>query len=238
MPKLTGDVLGYVMKEGIFKRFCAAAKVNKDKPFVLIIDEINRADLSSVFGELMYALEYREEEVSIPHFGPFVIPENVYVIGTMNNTDKSLVTFDLALRRRFLFFKLMPDMTALNDWNAKEPPPTDGKVLSPIDDGDLKSLIDRAEKLNKAIAGKGPKELGLSEDYGIGQAYFMKIYDFCAEEPETAKGEGPRRRIKEFDRERLWIYHLKPLLDEYIGAEVEDRMTALEAMRDDFVKGA
>ena len=95
--------LGYVMKKGIFTRFCDAASLNKDKPFVLIIDEINRADLSSVFGELMYAIEYRNEEVSIPHFPRFSIPKNVYIIGTMNSTDKSLVVFDLALRRRFSF---------------------------------------------------------------------------------------------------------------------------------------
>lgn len=104
MPKLASDgELGYVMKKGIFTRFCDAASLNKDKPFVLIIDEINRADLSSVFGELMYAIEYRNEEVSIPHFPRFSIPKNVYIIGTMNSTDKSLVVFDLALRRRFLF---------------------------------------------------------------------------------------------------------------------------------------
>ena len=86
MPELTGKTLGYFMKKGIFKRFCeaaaAAAKADGEpSPFVLIIDEINRADISSVFGVLMYSLEYRNKEVNILHFGPFAIPENVYVTG-------------------------------------------------------------------------------------------------------------------------------------------------------------
>lgn len=107
-PKLEGESLSYTLKEGIFKKLCdvAAKTENRKKKFIIIIDEINRADLSSVFGELMYALEYRDEEVSIPNFQkPFVIPSNVYLIGTMNSLDKSLVTFDLALRRRFAFLR-------------------------------------------------------------------------------------------------------------------------------------
>ena len=86
----------------------ASKDENVSKKFIIVIDEINRADLSSVFGELMYALEYRDEPISIPNFKElFVIPSNVYIIGTMNSIDKSLVTFDLALRRRFGFIKIM-----------------------------------------------------------------------------------------------------------------------------------
>jgi|GEM_PF-6966567 len=224
MPKLTGDVLGYVMKEGIFKRFCDKARENQPQPFVLIIDEINRAELSSVFGELMYALEYRNREINILHFGPFVIPDNVYVIGTMNSADKSLVTFDLALRRRFLFFKLIPDMSVLLDWNAG--------LNHPIHEEDLCLLINRAKKLNEAVIGQNA--LSLPEDYGIGQAYFMKIVDFCVEET-SSPGDEPRRRITTFAREQLWTYHLEPLLEEYLGAEAASRKAELKALRERFV---
>jgi len=230
MPKLTGETLGYVKKEGIFKRFCDAAKDNPEKPFVLVIDEINRADLSSVFGELMYALEYRNKKVDILHFGPFEIPENVYLIGTMNSADKSLVTFDLALRRRFLFFKLMPDMSVLNDWNAKQKPP--------IGDEDMELLIKKARKLNEAVAGKGTNELGLPQDFGIGQAYFMKIRDFCVMEEADNCGETTRHRITDFSREQLWTYHLEPLLEEYLAAEAEAKKDDLKRLRDAFVEHA
>lgn len=81
------------------------------KKFIFIIDEINRAELSAVFGELLYALEYRGKSINLPHFkSPFTIPSNVYIIGTMNNVDKSLVTFDLALRRRFGFLSLCQNL--------------------------------------------------------------------------------------------------------------------------------
>jgi MoxR-like ATPase len=230
VPKLTGDKLGYERKEGIFKRFCHEAKAHWTKPFVLIIDEINRADLSSVFGELIYALEYRDKEMMIPYFDkPFVIPDNVHIIGTMNSADKSLVTFDIALRRRFLFFKLPPDMTVLNDWNAK----LSDEKKPPIFEEDLKSLIDRSEKLNKAVIDKD--ELALPEYYGIGQAYFMKILDFCVE--QAAVGAKDRqRRITEFAREQLWIYHLEPLLEEYLGAEVATKMSVLTKLRNAFIR--
>lgn len=122
-PNLEGSVLSYTLKEGIFKKLCdtAAKNENRDKKFIIIIDEINRADLSAVFGELMYSLEYRDKSVVIPNFKErFVIPSNIYLIGTMNSIDKSLVTFDLALRRRFAFIKVMPQLKVLEKMLAKK----------------------------------------------------------------------------------------------------------------------
>jgi hypothetical protein len=232
MPELTGNQLNYRRNEGIFKKFCDAAKANRPKPFVLIIDEINRADLSSVFGELMYALEYRNRPVEILHFGSFQIPDNIFLIGTMNSADKSLITFDLALRRRFSFVKLIPDMNVLNEWNAK-------REFS-INDKDLEQLIQKAKRLNLAVVGKEDEVqngLGLPKDYGIGQAYFMKIGDFCV----TEKGDPTQEdqlRITEFAREQLWIYHLEPLLEEYLGAEADAKQSHLGKLRDDFVQGS
>jgi 5-methylcytosine-specific restriction endonuclease McrBC GTP-binding regulatory subunit McrB len=220
MPNVVGKELSYTKTEGIFKRFCDAARANPKHPFAFIIDEINRADLSSVFGELMYGLEYRDQPVSTIHFGPFSIPKNVYIIGTMNTTDKSLVTFDLALRRRFLFMKLGPDLNTLYSWNAGD--------KAPFPEEELNAFISCAESLNRALI--APEGLGLPEDYAIGQAYFMKIRDFCPAEV------GEARQISEFACERLWDYHLEPLIEEYLGAETKAFRTKLAELRKQFTK--
>lgn len=194
------------------------------KPFIFIIDEINRADLSAVFGELMYALEYRNEGVKIPHFKePFVIPDNVYVIGTMNNVDKSLVSFDLALRRRFGFYKVMPQMVVLSD------------ILSgKIGEDYIEPYITRCSELNRYISenANDNKHLGLGKDYQIGHAYFAKIEDFVYNRPDNHK------IITTDDLEKLWVYHVMPLLEEYLGSRTEDEdiKKKLEAIYKEFTK--
>ena len=225
-PKLTGEDLSYTLKEGIFKQLCdaAAKKENVNKKFFFVIDEINRADLSAVFGELMYALEYRDRKVSIPNFPEsFVIPSNVYLIGTMNSIDKSLVTFDLALRRRFSFIKIMPNVAAIEN------------MLSGynIDETCLNTFIARCKKLNERIASPSSR-LQLGTDYQIGHAYFGKIKDF----KEWRKEDEEAQIITTFDLEKLWDYHLQPLLEEYLGNRVEDReiKELLQSIRDDFTK--
>jgi 5-methylcytosine-specific restriction protein B len=104
--------LEYHARPGIFHRLCDVARANPQRRFVIIIDEINRANISRVFGELLLLLEYREREVQLPYSKAaeprFSIPENVYMIGTMNTTDRSLAQIDYALRRRFFFYRLMP----------------------------------------------------------------------------------------------------------------------------------
>jgi MoxR-like ATPase len=200
-PKLDGNDISYELKEGIFKRFCDEAnkKENENKKYIFIIDEINRAELSAVFGELLYALEYRGKPVNLPNFNePFTIPKNVYIIGTMNNVDKSLVTFDLALRRRFGFFKLMPKLDVLED------------VLSDtIKEESLQKYIEKCKVLNEKIV----TDLELGKDYQIGQAYFFKITDFMNKD---------KRIITSFELEKLWAYNIEPLLEEYLGMNIED----------------
>jgi MoxR-like ATPase len=220
MPSLNGSALNYTKRHGIFKRFCDAARAHLGVPFILIIDEINRADLSSVFGELLYALEYRGVEVDTLQFGRFSVPPNVYIIGTMNSADKSLVTFDLALRRRFLFMKLMPDLNTLHEWNSELP--------TKIDSDELKAFILNGEDLNASLLNKTEKGLGLPEDYGIGQAYFMKIRDFCATEDDDML------HITPFARERLWDYHIEPLIEEYLGAEAVSWKAKISNLRTKF----
>lgn len=195
--------------EKIYKKY--------NKKYILIIDEINRADLSAVFGELMYALEYRNEKITIPNFEEeFTIPDNVYIIGTMNSIDKSLVTFDLALRRRFSFYKVMPQLESL-DIILKD------YKISP---DSLDQFLKNCRKLNTQITGinklddKTPVKnaLMLGEDYQIGQAYFAKIKDFL----ETVPSKGKEQDIRPDHMQKLWSFHLLPLLEEYLGNQVED----------------
>jgi len=222
-PKLDNGALSYELTKGVFQRFCKTAKVNPECNFVLIIDEINRANLSEVFGELLYALEYRDKAVNIPYFGEFVIPSNVYIIGTMNDVDKSLVTFDLALRRRFGFFRLDPELDSLNDMFAID------EDTCLIEENALSKYIDKCKQLNiSLIAQKG---LALDSSYQIGQAYFKKIENFLTEQIAN-------QLISPFELEKLWIYHIEPLLQEYLGMSLEsgEIKRKLEDIKKEFIK--
>jgi 5-methylcytosine-specific restriction protein B len=112
-PLPGGGGLDYPLKKGRFLEFCDRAREAGESPCVLIIDEINRAHLSRVFGELMYLLEYRGHEIPLAAGRPFSIPENVYILGTMNTADRSIALVDHALRRRFAFIGLRPNMDIL-----------------------------------------------------------------------------------------------------------------------------
>ncbi len=108
--------IGYELRSGIFKAICARARAEKQRSFFLVIDEINRGDIPRIFGELLVALEKdkRGQPVTLPVSGEqLVVPENVYVIGTMNTADRSIALLDAALRRRFAFIELMPDTDLL-----------------------------------------------------------------------------------------------------------------------------
>ncbi len=139
------------LQKGVFKEFCEKAEKQKDKNFYFVIDEINRANISKVFGELITLIEEDKREtlhVTLPYSKEeFSIPPNLYIIGTMNSTDKSIALIDIALRRRFTFLKMEPNSELVTDAKAK----------------------DLMIKLNKKIKEK------LGEDYQIGHSYFMKI---------------------------------------------------------------
>lgn len=224
------DNLTYKVESGKFKKFCECAgkEENKSKKFVFIIDEINRANLSEVLGELLYALEYRDEEITIPNFDkPFVIPNNVYIIGTMNNVDKSLSTFDLALRRRFGFYEVGVDCEVIEKM-------LEGKVEKDC----LEKYIERCQDLNALISGDFDEEdkerlskeenntLKLEKHYKIGQAYFAKIEKFFE--------SNESNEITPIHLTKLWDYHLQPLIEEYIGfsmgnQEISNKLDNLKA---------
>jgi len=107
----------YPVEDGLLCSFAAQAAQQADLPHVLLIDEINRGNLPRIFGELLYLLEYRGQAVELPcSRRQFRLPDNLYLIGTMNATDRSIAPVDQALRRRFSFLSMEPDATVLASW--------------------------------------------------------------------------------------------------------------------------
>ncbi|MBT7190123.1 MAG: AAA domain-containing protein [Calditrichaeota bacterium] len=154
-----GKSLSYPLVPGRFLEFCKEARL-RDGNCVLIIDEINRANLSRVFGELMYLLEYRNREIPLAGGGTLRIPENVLILGTMNTADRSIALVDHALRRRFSFLELGPKYDVLRRFY-------EDKSFDP------EGLIKVLENLNHQIGDK---------HYEIGISFFLvgdgKITDF------------------------------------------------------------
>jgi MoxR-like ATPase len=120
----------YDIKPGVFRRIANEAKDDPESPFVLIIDEINRANLPRVLGEVLYCIEYRgkDGEIQLPYSGEsFSLPENVLIIGTMNTADRSIALVDAALRRRFLELSFPPDLDVLRRWWTEQGKPDLGQ---------------------------------------------------------------------------------------------------------------
>ena len=107
---------GFYIKDGIFKKICKNA-LNSDGNFVIILDEISRCNIIQVFGELLYALEYRNKPIILPYSNEeLLVPENLYIIGTMNSADRSVHNLDIALRRRFIFIEILPDFNVIREF--------------------------------------------------------------------------------------------------------------------------
>ena len=115
-PAETSGALSFQLRDGLFKRLCIRAASSPRQPFFLIVDEINRGDIPRIFGELLTVLEKekRTRSVTLPLSGTaFAVPDNVYMVGTMNTADRSIALLDAALRRRFGFVELLPDSSTL-----------------------------------------------------------------------------------------------------------------------------
>lgn len=149
---------GFEVQSGIFKDFCREAQRNPNSRHVFLIDEINRGNLAQIFGELLYLLEYRNEEVLLTYSKTkFSIPDNVYLVATMNSADRSIALVDYALRRRFDFFELPADENVLRAYLAKN------NCKVPID-----AVVGFFRKVNEIVT----TELG--KHYAVGHTYFMK----------------------------------------------------------------
>lgn len=118
------DTILYETVNKVLGNIAELAKKHEKTKFFLIIDEINRANLATVFGELIYGLEYRTEQVATPYSvddnNRISIPDNLYIVGTMNTADKSIGGIDYAIRRRFLFFEQLPDIKVIEEYKAEK----------------------------------------------------------------------------------------------------------------------
>jgi 5-methylcytosine-specific restriction protein B len=117
-PEDTGEGLRLRLSDGLFKRICATAQADPNRKYLILIDEINRANLAKVFGEIITLLERdkRGIQLVLPQSKtPFSVPRNVYILGTINTADRSIRLMDAALRRRFGFIELLPELALLRD---------------------------------------------------------------------------------------------------------------------------
>ena len=161
---------GFEMKYGIFYQFCQKASNHPDKDYFFIIDEINRGNMSKIFGELLMLIEpdYRDNKIKLAYNGlDFSVPQNLHIIGMMNTADRSLALIDYALRRRFSFFTMEPGFE------------TDGfkKYQQKLNSSVFDKLIDRVKDLNDEIL----KDDSLGSGFCIGHSYFCNL-DTCTNE--------------------------------------------------------
>ena len=181
--------IGFELRKGTFYNFCKRAELDAVNDYFFIIDEINRGNLSKIFGELFMLLENDKRGASLQLVysdEKFSIPDNLYIIGMMNTADRSLAMLDYALRRRFAFFELQPGFD------------TDGfkTYQSNINNRKLDNLIACVKNLNYAIA----TDESLGEGFCIGHSYF------CNLTPESVNDQVISNIVE---------YELIPLLKEY-----------------------
>ena len=204
----------------------------KEKPFVFIIDEINRGEISKIFGELFFSIDpgYRGKDGEVrtqyanmqkeeandfddvlgitdpENYGHFFVPENVYIIGTMNDIDRSVESMDFAFRRRFAFkeIKAKDTQTMLDNEKAWGKDSAGNYTLRP-DQTIIDEIKKKMESLNNTIWNEDNKTglEGLSAAYHIGASYFLKLVNYKKEDGS-------------FDYDKLWNYHLEGLLREYL----------------------
>ena len=187
---------GFVLRKGLFRDFCKAATNDSGRDYVLVIDEINRGNLSKIFGELLMLIEHDKRspawKVQLTYSGDdFYVPANLYLIGLMNTADRSLAMVDYALRRRFTFFTLDPQFRSQAFSSYLEDHLGASKTL-------VSAVVTRFEELNQKIA-KDTTNLG--PGFCIGHSFF------CSSGPEIKLDEDEYRRVVKTE--------VAPLLREY-----------------------
>lgn len=186
-------------------------KINKDEyPNILILDEINRVDLSRLFGEFFSAIENRNDEVKTAVGGfTMKVPENLLVIGTMNEIDFSLERVDFALRRRFVWFPFgFNALTLRNIINAKQT-----NKMYKVTQADLQKFINNCEALNNEI--DSIEELG--SQYHIGHTFFGEIVEIFNQFSSIQGTEIKSIFIKNGPIKVLWDISIKPMLEAFLG---------------------
>lgn len=161
---------GFELKYGIFYRFCQKAANQPDKEFFFIIDEINRGNMSKIFGELLMLIEkdYRGTKATLAYNGlSFSVPKNLYIIGMMNTADRSLAMIDYALRRRFSFFEVEPCFDSEGFIHYQ----------NSLNNETLNELVNKVKDLNREIS----LDKSLGKGFCIGHSYFCGR-DVCTEE--------------------------------------------------------
>ena len=176
---------GFSLVNGIFYDICQQAKLHHDVPYFLIIDEINRGNLSKIFGELLQLIEadYRDSPIQLAYNKQrFSVPSNLYLIGMMNTADRSLAMIDYALRRRFSFYEMKP---AFENSSFKE-------YVEEKHDPRLNNLVKALMELNKVIA----DDDSLGNGFCIGHSYLCNLEE-------------------KYDLESIVEYDIVPMLREY-----------------------
>ena len=161
---------GFELKYGIFYNFCQKATKNPDKDYFFIIDEINRGNLSKIFGELLMLIEadYRDGKATLAYTGSdFSVPKNLHIIGMMNIADRSLAMIDYALRRRFSFFDIEPAFDSEGFSNYQKE----------FSNKTFNELIEKIKKLNEVIT----QDQSLGKGFCIGHSYFCNAEECTLE---------------------------------------------------------
>lgn len=220
----------FELEDGVFKKFCTEARKEEESflelkdidfksaveefGYFFIIDEINRAELSRVFGELLFALEYRGADKGVKtQYSSlrdkdyiFYIPENIFVIGMMNDVDRSIDSFDLALRRRFIWIRKDCNYDVI----TTECKYTD-KEKKQNSYENIENFRQACLHLNEQITLKKNDGLGLGKKYEIGHAYFLKISKYT---------NG--NKISQQSMNKLFDYHMESVLSEYLRSEYNE----------------
>ncbi len=225
-----------VYKEGVLLQFIEEVEKEPGAPFVMILDEMNRADLSRVLGECFSLLEDRGKNNQIDLAGSdsrkIFFPQNLYFIGTMNEIDQSLEQVDFALRRRFLWFFRGFDCDQLMEilgqkWEKANMPSRWGWDKA---SEEFAQLAENAVALNKRIS----EFSSLGKKYEVGHTYFCEIVDlieaFLQAKPNSHFVMFSKSGIREETIGALWEYSLKPLLEQYLSGTDDGK--------DEFLKDA